>query len=80
MNRPRTGKPKPPTPVVPGETDPWQAYAGRWIALVNGQVAGVGDSREAAWSAARRSRPRERVQEVRYIPPLPALDDQGPSP
>ena len=34
-------------------------YAGRWIALVRGQVAGVGLSPEEARCLAKRNRPRE---------------------
>ena len=35
-------------------------YAGRWVALVNDQVAGVGHAPEEAISLARRNRPKER--------------------
>jgi hypothetical protein len=34
-------------------------YAGRWIAIVRGQVAGVGLSPEEARCLAKRNRPRE---------------------
>lgn len=34
-------------------------YAGRWIAIVRGQVAGVGFSSEEARRLAKRNRPRE---------------------
>jgi len=34
-------------------------YAGRWIAIVRGQVAGVGLSPEEARRLAKRNRPRE---------------------
>ena len=34
-------------------------YAGRWIAIVRGQVAGVGLSPEQARRLAKRNRPRE---------------------
>lgn len=34
-------------------------YAGRWIAIVRGQVAGVGLSPEQARCLAKRNRPRE---------------------
>jgi succinyl-CoA synthetase alpha subunit len=34
-------------------------YAGRWIAIVRGQVAGVGFSPEEARRLAKRNRPRE---------------------
>jgi len=34
-------------------------YAGRWIAVVQGQVAGVGLSPEEARRLAKRNRPRE---------------------
>ena len=35
------------------------AYAGRWIAIVRGRVAGVGLSPEEARRLAKRNRPRE---------------------
>ncbi len=34
-------------------------YAGRWIAIVRGQVAGVGFTPEEARRLAKRNRPRE---------------------
>jgi len=34
-------------------------YAGRWVALVRGRVAGVGLSPEEACRLAKRNRPRE---------------------
>lgn len=34
-------------------------YTGRWIAIVRGQVAGVGLSREEARRLAKRNRPKE---------------------
>lgn len=45
------------------------AYAGRWVALIGGQVAGVGHTAEAARLAARRSRPRERIGQVYFVWP-----------
>lgn len=38
------------------------AFAGRWVALVRGQVAGVGLTAETALSAAQLSRPKEKPQ------------------
>jgi len=42
-------------------------YAGRWVAIVNGHVAGVGFTAEEARTAAKLSRPKEEP-EVRFIP------------
>lgn len=47
------------------------AYAGCWVALIGGQVAGVGHTSEAARLAARRSRPRERITRICYVLPVP---------
>ena len=44
------------------------AYRGCWVALIGDQVAGVGDSDEAARLAAHHSRPRERVTTVLFVP------------
>ena len=38
-----------------------RAYAGRWVALVQGRVAGVGLTAEAAQVAAQLSRPKEKA-------------------
>jgi hypothetical protein len=40
---------------------PWEMlepYVGRWVAVVRGQIAGVGWSRDQALRAAKRTRPR----------------------
>jgi poly(A) polymerase len=42
-------------------------YVGRWVALLNGQVIGVGDSRREAYQAGRNSRPREEPTSVVYV-------------
>ena len=42
-------------------------YAGRWVALVGGRVAGVGLTAEEARIAAKLSRPKEEP-EVRFVP------------
>ncbi len=54
-------------------------YAGRWVALVQGQVAGVGETPEVARQFARHNRPKERIV-LRYVEapegeelPLPPL-------
>ncbi len=62
--------PEPP-PAEPGPELDLSAYEGRWVALVRGQVAGVGRTAEAARRAARRTRPREEpiVVWVRQAPP-----------
>ncbi|WP_420641893.1 CCA tRNA nucleotidyltransferase [Candidatus Leptofilum sp.] len=41
-------------------------YAGRWVALYNTQVTGVGESPEAAQQMARHSRPKERFT-LRFV-------------
>jgi putative nucleotidyltransferase with HDIG domain len=38
-----------------------EPYQGRWVALAGAQVAGVGDTAEAALQQGRRNRPRERL-------------------
>lgn len=56
-----TTSPSPkPTPIPP-------AYAGRWVALVKGQVVAQGQTREAAFLAARAVRPKEPLDVV-YMP------------
>jgi hypothetical protein len=42
-------------------------YAGRWVALVGGRVAGVGLTAQEARTAAKLSRPKEEP-EVRFVP------------
>ena len=49
----------------PPEVD-LRPYAGRWVALVNGHVAGVGFTADEARTAAKLSRPKEEP-EVRFI-------------
>jgi hypothetical protein len=60
--KPVAGKPK----SKPPETD-LRPYAGRWVALVNGHVAGVGFTADEARTAAKLSRPKEEP-EVCFIP------------
>jgi len=43
-------------------------YAGRWVALVRGRVAGVGNTKHSAWLAAKRCRPKEEPR-VFFVPP-----------
>lgn len=43
-------------------------YAGRWIALTGGTIAGQGLTRDEALESAKHSRPKERPQ-VRLVPP-----------
>lgn len=42
-------------------------YAGRWVALVSGRVAGVGLTADEARTAAKLSRPKEEPT-VRFVP------------
>jgi hypothetical protein len=57
--------------VEPGPELDLSPYEGRWVALVRGQVVGVGRTAEAARRAAKRTRPREEptVIWVRHAPP-----------
>ena len=50
-------------------------YAGRWVALVRGRVAGVGWTSDEARRAARRNRPKERPDEVIFVPVEDGPDD-----
>jgi poly(A) polymerase len=56
--------------VVTGNLRP---YAGRWVALVQGSVAGVGLTAEAAQIAAQLARPKEKPQVI-YVPEHPDLE------
>jgi hypothetical protein len=51
---------------TPPEID-LRPYAGRWVALVGGRVAGVGRTAEEARTAAKLSRSKEEP-EVRLVP------------
>jgi poly(A) polymerase len=53
--------------------DKLRPYAGRWVALVQGRVAGVGLTAEAAQIAAQLSRPKEKPQ-VLFVPDRPELE------
>jgi DMSO/TMAO reductase YedYZ molybdopterin-dependent catalytic subunit len=49
----------------------WQElapYAGRWVALIDDHVAGVGWTAAEARRAAKRNRPKERATDVIFIP------------
>ncbi|MDY7080327.1 MAG: DUF5678 domain-containing protein [Chloroflexota bacterium] len=52
-------------------------YAGRWVALVRGRVAGVGWTAKEARRAAKRSRPKEEPQVI-YVPAVEMTDDDNP--
>lgn len=64
--------PDKPLTEPPPELD-LSAYEGCWVALVRGQVCGVGRTAEAARNAASRTRPREepKILYVRGAPPPP---------
>ena len=51
-------KPARKTMPRPSGTD-LRPYAGRWVAIVNGHVAGVGFTADEARTAAKLSRPKE---------------------
>jgi hypothetical protein len=50
-------------------------YAGRWVALIRGRVAGVGWTSDEARRAARRNRPKEAPEEVIFVPVEDGFDD-----
>jgi|GEM_PF-1578995 hypothetical protein len=63
---------------------PWDGlapYAGRWVALVRGHVAGVGRTAEEALWVARLNRPRDKP-ELLFVPPGEKseadVEDQNP--
>ena len=62
-----------PPPAEPGPELDLSPYEGCWVALVRGQIAGVGRTAEAARRAAKQTRPREEpvVILVRHMPPTP---------
>jgi len=49
-------------------------YAGRWVALVRGRVAGVGWTAEEARRASQRNRPKEEPQVV-FVPAVEVPGD-----
>lgn len=51
-------------------------YAGRWVALVRGRVAGVGWTAEEARRAAKRSRPKEESRVV-FVPAVEMTGDKS---
>jgi hypothetical protein len=62
--------------VKPGWVD-LAPYAGRWVALVRGRVAGVGWTADEARRAAKRSRSKEEPQ-VMFVPAVEVADDNNP--
>ena len=53
-------------------------YAGRWVALLNGRVVGVGETGREAFQAARGSRPREEPTAVIYVNPAGTAESTTP--
>jgi hypothetical protein len=51
-------------------------YAGRWVALVRGRVAGVGWTADEARQAAKRSRSKEEPQVI-FVPAVEVPDDNA---
>src|SRR5688572_155270 len=45
-----------------------QYYAGRWVARVRGKVVAQGATREAAYDAARVSRPKDKIEIILMSP------------
>ncbi|MFQ6100505.1 MAG: DUF5678 domain-containing protein [Anaerolineae bacterium] len=64
-----------------GDTDSCQAdlapYAGRWVALVRGRVAGTGWTADEARQAAKRSRPKEEPQVI-FVPAVEVSHGKHP--
>ena len=54
-------------------------YAGRWVALVRGRVAGIGWTAGEARLAAKRNRPKE-DSEVIFVPAVEVTDDADDDP
>jgi len=52
-------------------------YAGRWVALVRGRVAGVGWTAAEARRAAKRSRFKEEPRVI-FVPAVEVSDDDSP--
>jgi hypothetical protein len=50
-------------------------YAGRWVAVVRGRVAGVGWTEDEARRAAKRSRPKEEPR-VMFVPAVEVVGDE----
>ena len=48
-------------------------YAGRWVALVHGRVAGTGWTADEARRAAKRSRPKEEPRVI-FVPAVEIAD------
>lgn len=44
-------------------------YAGRWVAIVRGRVAGVGSTAQEARLAAKRNRPKEEPR-ILFVPQI----------
>lgn len=53
-------------------------YAGRWVALVRGRVAGVGWTAGEARRASKRSRPKEEPRLI-FVPAVEDSDDHPSS-
>lgn len=51
-------------------------YAGRWVALVRGRVAGVGWTSEEAHRATHRNRPKEEAHVI-FVPAVEVSQDAG---
>ncbi len=51
-------------------------YAGRWVALVRGHVAGTGWTADEARRAAKRSRPKEEAQVI-FVRAVEMSDDDS---
>jgi len=54
-------------------------YAGRWVALVRGRVAGVGWTADEARRAAQQNRPKEEPRVI-FVPLVEVTDDVEKSP
>ena len=63
-HRPRQATPPKPSAPAPD----LNAYAGYWVALIGQEIVGVGQSAEAAQTAAHYNRPRERISAIVFVP------------
>ena len=69
------------TSMTRNESPAWSdlaPYAGRWVALVRGRVAGVGWTADEARQAAKRSRFKDESQVI-FVPAVELSDGEGPS-
>lgn len=66
-------------PIMNPESSPSRPklapYAGRWVALVRGRVAGIGWTSNEARRAAKRNRPKDESRVI-FVPAVGVEDDE----